>query len=353
MLFLYNIGSTLLIASGVLSLSSVIFTWIKEKHKIPKMVILCTSCFSSIIILVLTLFTDVPNVIGMSCDNAKQWLSSKGLSVVCINQEDMQPETDLSMPVRAQSSSNCVLKKGEMITLYTRQETKEIVNKSIGNQYANSHSQYYTPGKKYSIGDKLLFGTFEQDGLSDNGKELIEWTVISVTGDKILVITEYGLAYMKYQASNEGPTWEKSSLREWLNSSFYFDAFTNEEKSYIAETKNTNIANPSYFTDGGKATPDWLFCLSVYEAIKYFDSDVDRIAVPTKYAIDTAAGRIHTDGDYWWLRTPGNTDNEVMNVRGNGSSSGVAGSINFFGSKRFGDEVMIRPAMWLLSEPTY
>ncbi|MBQ7524740.1 MAG: hypothetical protein IJT08_03990 [Alphaproteobacteria bacterium] len=351
LLLIYKIGSSLLLASGIISLLFNVIPLIKKRCKQPTQnkLIASLSFLSLLIIILLSQYTDVPEVKGMSCDNAKQWLANKGLNAICINQEDMQLESDLSMPVKAQSRNNCIAKKGSDIILYTRQKTKEIVNKSYGNLYENTSSQYYTPGKQYHVGDSFLFGSFEQDGIISNGKELIEWTVISIEDSRMLVITKYGLAYMKYQADDSGPTWEKSSLRKWLNSSFYKSAFTSEEVDYILDTENTNMANPSYFTDGGTSTIDSLFCLSVYEVIKYFETDSDRVAIPTKYAIDTFVGAtIHTDGDYWWLRTPGNTETEVMDVRGNGSNSGRAGSVNFYGSHSFGDEVMVRPAMWIL-----
>jgi len=355
MFLIYRIGSTLLVTSGIVSLLSVFISWISKGkgQTIRNIVTIIATCFSLFIIVILTQYTDVPVVIGMSNDNANQWLSSKGLNVVCINQENNQPETDLTLPVNEQSDGNCVVKKGKAITLYTRQKTSEIVDKSEGNLYANTNSQYYTPGKKYNIGDNFLFGSYEQDGISDNGKELIEWRVLSILDDKLLVISKYGLNYMKFQANDNGPTWEKSSLRQWLNSSLYETSFTPEERCFIAGTENANAANPSYFTDGGEDTTDSLFCLSVYEAIKYFDTDADRVAAPTIYAIESFIGKnLHKDGDYWWLRTPGNTEAEVMNVRGKGSNAGEAGSINFYGSHSIGDEIMVRPAMWISLKPT-
>ena len=43
------------------------------------------------------------------------------------------------------------------------------------------------------IGDKVKFGKYEQDGNESNGQEDIEWQVLSVEEDRILVISEYGL----------------------------------------------------------------------------------------------------------------------------------------------------------------
>lgn len=227
---------------------------------------------------------------------------------------------------------------------------KEIGDKSQGNVYLFSDSQYYTPSKMYQIGDMVLLGSTEQDG-ENSAKELIEWQIISASDDAYLLISKYGLVYKPFQEDNSGSTWEKSSLRSWLNNEFVNDCFSQEEQQYIYVSQIRNDNNPSYYTDGGSVTQDRVFCISVDESIKYFDGPEDRIARPTEYAISTFKGQeAHRDGDYWWLRTPGHTNTEVMNVRGYGSDSGEAGSVNYFGSHVYGNGVMVRPAMWIKAE---
>ena len=46
---------------------------------------------------------------------------------------------------------------------------------------------------KYSIGEILSFGAYEQDNNTSNGKEEIEWIVLDKKDDRMLVISRYAL----------------------------------------------------------------------------------------------------------------------------------------------------------------
>lgn len=52
-----------------------------------------------------------------------------------------------------------------------------------------------------SIGDIVVFGTYEQDCNRTNGSEWIEWLVLDKEEDRILVISIYGLSSQAYNAS--------------------------------------------------------------------------------------------------------------------------------------------------------
>lgn len=145
-----------------------------------------------------------------------------------------------------------------------------------------------------SIGDRVVFGSYEQDNISSNGAEPLEWDVIGKNGNQYLLITHYVIDNKQYDdgtsdtsvnaggnATDAEVTWAKCSLRMWLNSDFYNDAFTDEERAYIATVNNKN---PSWieFDDnhlgaegidkggyGGSDTQDKVFLLSVPEVITY------------------------------------------------------------------------------------
>lgn len=349
----YKIVSTCIVISSLLSLLCSVIYLIKQgpkgKHTwIYYLSIVCLIAFMFIIVC----FEEVTTVIGSSCDNAIQTLHESGFNVVCINRETQKEETDLTKQVKSQSIIDRVAFKNSTIYLYTSDEYFSIEEKSVGVPYSMPNVQYFTPGKEYKKGDYVLLGAFEQNNDSEQGPELIEWKVICVEENKILIISQYGLDYMAFQTNNSGPTWADSSLREWLNNAFYTSSFTKEEQKYILATTNINERNPSYFTDGGKNTVDHIFCLSLVEATKYFDSDMERIATPTEFALSNFKGaESYATGDYWWLRTLGNSNNKAASVRGDGSDGGAAGSINYYGSYSNGAGVMVRPALWLSTEP--
>lgn len=115
------------------------------------------------------------------------------------------------------------------------------------------------PLGKLSVGDRLEFGTYEQDGSSGNGAEDIEWIVLDKTADKILVISKYTLDCQRYHRQKEAVTWETCSLRTWLNSTFYNAAFSADEKPQILMTM-----------DSETSAQDKIFLLSIDELEEYF-----------------------------------------------------------------------------------
>lgn len=162
------------------------------------------------------------------------------------------------------------------------------------------------------IGDSFLFGTYEQD-CDASSKEPIEWIVLKKEDGCAMLISKYGLDAVPYNTISESITWEKSSIRKWLNNDFFNEAFTEEERAMIPSVDVRNPGNPEYSTYPGNHTVDKVFFLDVYEADELFESDESRILLPTQYAI-TKSAYVH-DGveyapecagnTYWWLRAPG------------------------------------------------
>jgi hypothetical protein len=120
------------------------------------------------------------------------------------------------------------------------------------------------------------------------GKKLVEfgdytWRVLSIEGDKALLITEEIIdarAYNdEYGYTDEYgySTWEGCTLRNYLNNDFY-NVFSSNEKNQILTTRVINSYNSEDGKSYGNDTDDKIFLLSVDEANKYFSSDEDRIA---------------------------------------------------------------------------
>lgn len=193
--------------------------------------------------------------------------------------------------------------------------------------------------RKAAVGDKITFGTYEQDNVTSNGTENIEWLVLARENNKILVISDKALDRQLYD--NADVTWENCSLRKWLNDSFLNAAFSEEEKVLIQSTTVSADKNPEYSTDPGTATTDKVFLLSINEAEKYFNSDEARKCAPTAYA--KARGALTSVGDaktWWWLRSPGRSQKYAAIVS-------IGGWVYYRGYGVNYDNVSVRPALWI------
>ena len=94
------------------------------------------------------------------------------------------------------------------------------------------------------LNDIVKFGRYEQDNDDSNGKEAIEWNVVTKEGNRVLLISDKILDYQPYSTGNElegGATyseetfvsWKDAHLRSWLNNDFYNIAFNEDEKGKL------------------------------------------------------------------------------------------------------------------------
>ena len=201
--------------------------------------------------------------------------------------------------------------------------------------------------KNPKVGDIVYFGTYEQDNDTTNGKEDIEWLVLAKEKNRVLVISDKALDCQPYNSSyTEEVTWEKCSLRKWLNNDFINAAFTAEERAKIPTVMVSTDKNPEYDTDPGNATKDRVFLLSIVEVEKYFPSNEARKCVPTEYAISNGAytSDSYTKGGkatcWWWLRSPGYNRFDAASVN-------MYGNVDEEGSHVNNDTYAVRPAMWI------
>ena len=186
-----------------------------------------------------------------------------------------------------------------------------------------------------TVGSEVVFGRYEQDANDENGTEDIEWIVLEITEGKALLISKYALDAKPYYTKPTDVTWEKCTLRTWLNEDFYNAAFNADEKAQIATSNVSADKNPEYNTSTGNATSDKVYLLSITEANQYFKTDADRICAPTAYAIKNGA---YTNDSYktadgrascwWWLRSPGNFSSSAADVRSGGSVRNCGTSVD-------------------------
>ena len=215
----------------------------------------------------------------------------------------------------------------------------------------------YKPLSSVYVGGSVYFGSYEQDNDSSNGKEQIEWTVLAKDGNYLLLISKYCLDCRPFHSvPYENVTWEDCSLRSWLNGTFYYNAFDKNEQQRIY---SSDLYNP----EGN--TTDKVFLLSVDEAEYYFNSNEDRVSIPTKYAFyqgcfsyNLATDTNHQCADspyyesswsssydpqagaWWWLRTSGSNPSTAAGVRTVGSFYRVGNEMSI------GNDA-VRPAVWV------
>ncbi len=186
---------------------------------------------------------------------------------------------------------------------------------------------------------------------NSRGKQPIEWIVIDTEGDNALLLSRYILDCMLYNISSDNVTWETSSIRFWLNSSFLNNAFQTSERNRIQRIRVDNShrqAKDSFVSE--KNTVDSIFLLSCTEAYQYlgvvWNNGEDTITNSAAAARLTDYARKHSDmysfleaeSGTWWLRSM-HTSNAAFTVGGN------------IGDMYYTDvscmQYGVRPAMWV------
>ena len=231
-------------------------------------------------------------------------------------------------------------------------------------------AQQPTPVSTLKVGKKITFGSYEQDNRTSNGKEPITWTVLSVEGNKALVISEYSLDTLSYgkamdisEYQKSGFSWKTSALRTWLNSTFINAAFSAQEKQIILSIDLTTED-----AAGKVKTTDRVFVLSIAEADRYFRSQAAMNCKVTEFAkskLKADSNAVSSEGYcLWWLRDMASvyhqasayrfmdtTYNEACAVFYN--SKGTANAKDGKGYPIFCDYLItVRPAMWIAYDPS-
>lgn len=196
------------------------------------------------------------------------------------------------------------------------------------------------------VGDVVRIGRYEQDNNLENGPEELEWQVLDKADGKLLLITVMAPDCQPYHTDNVDITWEDCFLRGWLNNEFYKASFDEVTRRFIVTTTCVMDKNPEYpGNDPGNNTQDRIFCLSISEVERYFPIPIDRLAIPTAYAIaNNAYSNSETSAGWWWLRTPGEYQSDAAGIYVDN------GEVSFYGYYADCDDNVVRPAMWISFE---
>ena len=203
-----------------------------------------------------------------------------------------------------------------------------------------------------NVGDTVVFGAYEQDAVNINGKEDIEWIVLSKENGRMLLLSKYALDSLSYNKDYVDITWENCTLRKWLNEVFYKEAFTDRERNMICNVKLKNPDDTNHGVSGGNDTEDNVFLLCSDDIVNTsygFGSDCEtmdktRFCAATPFA--TLQG-VLPDNEYnedfvafdeifpqhvtdeglptcmWWLRSPELLSNGAAMIEFHGIKTSV------------------------------
>ncbi len=191
------------------------------------------------------------------------------------------------------------------------------------------------------VGDEVIMGAYEQDNVTDNGKEPLEWIVLDVEDDRALLMTKYCIDTVIFYPERVPMYWAITDLRAWLNSEFIAETFSPEEQAEILTTTVQN-ANRHGIKGSGEDTQDKVYLLSKNEVLEYFPEQADRVAYPTEYAkskgctVDKKTGSCR-----WWTRSSGARPMDMCGMR-------LDGRISHYGMQDVDWPTnTMRPVMWV------
>lgn len=190
------------------------------------------------------------------------------------------------------------------------------------------------PIAQWNVGDQLLLGSYEQDNNLQNGAEPIEWLVIAREGNKALLLSRHVLAAMRFDRAAK-MTWDKSSIRAWLNETFLPQAFSADEKSVLARRTAAAMRAAE-----GQHTQDYVFLLSSEQLQQCLPDTITRAARPTAYASAQDLSQVDYEAAcWWWLRSSGKGVRHAHAVE----EDGTIVNRSFDSTTNIG----VRPAIWV------
>lgn len=213
-------------------------------------------------------------------------------------------------------------------------EKRAAEEKRLAEEKRKKEEEDRIKASKYSIGSVHKIGFYPERSNS------LEWVVIDRTNDSALVICKNIIDCKKFNESYGETSWDKCTLRSWLNNEFIKNSFAQFEKDKIHTTHLPSTKNPTYKTQRGESTYDRIFLLSIDEVNKYFSSSEKTKCIVTPLAKKNGAYCDTFNYGYWWLRTTGEYSNEASYIFyiGGVSTKGYDATGTIFG---------VRPAMWI------
>lgn len=189
------------------------------------------------------------------------------------------------------------------------------------------------------IGQTIAFGKYEQDNNTTNGAEDLVWYVLYKEQDKVLLLSKYLVEKMAFDETLKLPntetkpfTYENSTIRKFVNETFYNAAFSEAEKKAIIPL--TIAENDAQGVEIAKSE-NKVF-IPTYEMIeKYVTKSTMKTAETTKHVNPNAT--YSTRKMTWWTSSINQTGTESVVI----SNSGVVSKAALSGV------LGVRPAIWV------
>ena len=156
---------------------------------------------------------------------------------------------------------------------------------------------------------------------------------------KLLLLSRYVLDCVPFNEADGLTAWDSSTIRRWLDDTFYPAAFSTAERTTVLVSHVTPDRNTLFETDPGQATNSRVFLLSMTQVNAYFKTEEERICTPTAFAKSQGAKAVENSGCMWWLRSPGYDGSAASRVLADGA-------VSFIGQPAQ-RSLGVRPALWV------
>ena len=200
----------------------------------------------------------------------------------------------------------------------------------------------YESLKDSQIGDVVTYGVY-QDSFG-TWREDMDWIVLDRNEYRILLLSRYAIDCYPYNNTKGNISWDESSIRKWLNSSFINLAFKQEERNRICVT---DINNVTEYSGRKKIDQCKIFVPAASDINDFGYLKANMICEATAYAVEQGVQKESSSKDgkiirycNWWLRDT-NCESKALVVSFSGGITEEDVDTKHVG---------IRPAMWIKVE---
>src|SRR5574344_2034620 len=228
--------------------------------------------------------------------------------------------------------------RSELTAIYKKQvpAKQQLILSKLGSSWLLQVGSYTKFGNYYCGKHNTFIGLISRLSRISSSlkpKEPIEWLVLALEPNRVLLLSKEGLAPMAFNENYGCTSWDKCSLRSWLNEEFLNDAFNEDERNSIIPITIEN-------SRGGISVKDKVFLLSIDEVNQYIKNKENLICCPTNYAKHKSVYVNNNNNCCWWLRSSGASLFYAIYVNGAGDIYKEGNNVDYTNNA-------VRPAIWM------
>ena len=131
--------------------------------------------------------------------------------------------------------ANTYLEEGQISKAYDVYASIFEYKDSTANMQTLAENHPCLPFRTANPGDIVTYGRYEQNGITGDDLEPIEWIVLTAdeSTSRVLLVSKMVLDAQPYDARCGAPIFESSSLYAWLQEFFMHNAFSSLEQGYL------------------------------------------------------------------------------------------------------------------------